>query len=169
MVLPTVLSTDDHLLFLDILSSLGFLDTTLSWYSFSLVCLPFSFSLAGSSSSLTLNIGVFQAPSLFLSPSLSTLTPLVILPSLRAVGIMCMPMCLKHVQNCTQGTDFFPKIQIHLSPAYSALPFACVLTWLQLNFWSSPQILFYLQPSFSLWLAMPSVHLLRPELTDIFD
>lgn len=62
----------------------------------------------------------YSSPLLYL-PSF----PWVILP--RAAGIICMPVSLKHVECCTQGTDLFPKIQTHLSPAYSTSPFACIL------------------------------------------
>lgn len=51
--------------------------------------------------------------------------PWVILP--RAAGIICKAVNLKHVQCYTQGTDFFPKIQTHLSPAYSTSSLACIL------------------------------------------
>ena len=91
----------------------------------------------------------YSSPLLYL-PSF----PWVILP--RAAGIICMPVSLKHVECCTQGTDLFPKIQTHLSPAYSTSPCDVCLTDLHAqhklsstDLPSTPPTLLYLQASSS--------------------
>lgn len=164
-----MLETADPFLLLDILPSPCFPNATLPLCSF-------FFSFASYFSSPAFIIGVVQVfISLCSSSPLFALIPLAILPSLLS---SMYALHDNESQTCTNiaimAQNSFPKSRLIYPLPIQHPPYMCLiktscLTCLQLNLWSSPPNLFYLQPSLSLLLAMPSVHLLRPELRGVFD
>lgn len=162
-----MLDIADHFLLLDTLPSPCFSNATL------LLCF-FFFSFASYFSASAFMTGVVQV---FIS--LCSSSPLCLPSSLHLTWSQSSmyPLHASESQTCTSiaimAQTSFPKSRFIYPLPTQHPPYMCLIEMscltCQLNLWSTPSNLFYLQPSLSLLLTMPSVHLHRPELRGVFD